>query len=1299
MIIPGYSLPDHLFNNGKPFYVEKNPLTGAIDFNNKTSSQRDLIEYDYIEDEDATQMYDKSSIDRKDDGFGSHGPNDVNQLSPNFHDFLNLPVKYNPEKYVYPLISSSYANTKIQGNVINKNNHKFYTAASNVLTVSPTYYTTRSSVYTLPTRETTTKAYVYTTPTSTTTTKEPLNKVYLTTQKPDNQQVSKNEDNSLDKNLLNSPMNHPSYLTTLENDYDYDYYTTQDTNEHHRMTLTTNSPNKNINSHNNVRVSSTEKPYSIFDELFGNYDAPVEKPAISNLFANMAGGHLENKVSSNDDKNFHITASSTNSKVPLSNSNTAPTHHNSDISNSADTHYNYDNSNTKPNNVNPAPVNKNDDSYMYEYDDDYSDNNKVSSYHITENITEQPEVSNNKPTTEQHFVENPVRTSSNNDKSNVINENTTKEAVNNNTKYSEYRSPSITQDSSSSKMKENKTFSEKNYVSQNFNQQDSDHLISITTDRNNHEAFIGYTELPQKSNAYKQNDNQQYTTRVTSMPLGENYSPITKLPIISLTQHIRDALNQERYDVTTKSYTNGVTPQKHENFFMNNKQTILHEVPSTSNIHIAPDQDVVSFVVGNHQSIGSGHFAGSALPTDTYISNSFRPLYSQQVMYNQPVIKNVENVAPPSQVLNYSISGFVEPTLNVQQIKGSETSISIGIPADKIKTVPGQIVDEKLDINEDVEYPKNPGAKIVFPEEDFTMYTSPKVHTNQEILSLYSKPMFHQLPADLTPPSEPDVKPLKTGSPRPPWDPRPGHFYQGRPEYARPPRPPHKPEVFKRMDGLPNILPQFRPNAKVSNDHYMDTVGTINTGYMPRQPLLDRPPVNRHVGFFEKLHPPPPTKKFHNLGKVTNLESEMKDDRFPYEKRFLNVNQHQDHHEVYHSPPKVPIANRKSDDEADIATLQMIQAKLTDKLDTIKPNVPPPFKINYEKSTEKPLYVVYPINSAPLKLHVLDNDNKETVVIGTRGEQLPLPPSKINQELIFDQKTTLLQSKEKKDSPILQPHSRPNSYPVKSDFPYTLERPDPILANAPSLPASSNLNVNLSYNQETPDSTTTFNKNEFVKKYPSNNQWTSVKQVPQIVTGNKINYSDDQITATLKTYSENPIAIAYTPTESANVNIPEIHIENRTGNMHHHGTVSNNDSEFTVSAVMHTHTQIKPSYQEERKTIPPILNTRKTAENYQNHKHRLDVDTTHVPTKLNFQAPFYASMSVDAENQRWSVVNNNRMREVDRADVDMHTTVLPQTSSEFNIKNFNPQLFGGFKPIFNIPEENDKNVAASERQE
>lgn len=225
-------------------------------------------------------------------------------------------------------------------------------------------------------------------------------------------------------------------------------------------------------------------------------------------------------------------------------------------------------------------------------------------------------------------------------------------------------------------------------------------------------------------------------------------------------------------------------------------------------------------------------------------------------------------------------------------------------------------------------------------------------------------------------------------------------------------------------------------------------------------------------------------------------------------------------------------------------TLQMIQAKQLEKQEEAETEAT--VVEENEASTEKTLYVVYPVNTAPLKLDAFDAPKKESVVIGTRAE-LPLPPSKIH----FEQ-GSLFNPKDRSDSPILRPHVKPQYTSVKSDFPYPLEKPEPALNSV------DNSNIE-----------------------------------SRIVTG--ANKNDNRISVTLRTYTEKPIAVAYSPTEKfsdrysvpnyAGPVIPEI----RPGSMGSLDIGSENNSEFTLGAVM---------------------------------SHRVDtIETTRVPAQ-DFEAPF-----------------------------------------------------------------------------
>ncbi|XP_055906857.1 uncharacterized protein LOC129942082 [Eupeodes corollae] len=161
-----YILPNQIFNDGKPFYVGKDPVSGQLDFNSKKAGFETS----------ANEVFDP-----KEKIVLSSGS------SPNFHDFLNLPVKYSSSKFVYPLVSSSYANLKYQGNNKNYNSKKGQTVmpTSMTSTSSPHYYNlqrnitklhlaSNSAVYPTTSRTTTTTASTTTPPPRTYTTRKPI---------------------------------------------------------------------------------------------------------------------------------------------------------------------------------------------------------------------------------------------------------------------------------------------------------------------------------------------------------------------------------------------------------------------------------------------------------------------------------------------------------------------------------------------------------------------------------------------------------------------------------------------------------------------------------------------------------------------------------------------------------------------------------------------------------------------------------------------------------------------------------------------------------------------------------------------------------------------------------------------------------------------------------------------------------------------------------------------------------------------------------------------------------------------
>jgi len=156
-----------ILNDGKPFYVQRDPTTGTLDFNSKKT----------------VGVSNDIPISRKDEIVGgSSKGHDINSIGHTFHDYLNIPVKYSSSKFVYPLISSSYSNFKYQGsNKNHQSNHKNYTSTLGTTTMSPKYFThiITSKSYT----ESTTKAPVPTRRIFTTSTTEAPKPKSTTTQK------------------------------------------------------------------------------------------------------------------------------------------------------------------------------------------------------------------------------------------------------------------------------------------------------------------------------------------------------------------------------------------------------------------------------------------------------------------------------------------------------------------------------------------------------------------------------------------------------------------------------------------------------------------------------------------------------------------------------------------------------------------------------------------------------------------------------------------------------------------------------------------------------------------------------------------------------------------------------------------------------------------------------------------------------------------------------------------------------------------------------------------------------------
>lgn len=153
-----YVLPEQIFNDGKPFYVKKDPVSGTINFNAKTTPEslppQSTITNVQTQTKSQSSQSNTNSSDNEISANNSNRKHDISLdntvRTENVHDYL--PVKYQSSKFVYPLVSSSYANLKYQGN--NKNyisNHKYESS-----TVKSVPYVTKKPKTNYPTKTYTT---------------------------------------------------------------------------------------------------------------------------------------------------------------------------------------------------------------------------------------------------------------------------------------------------------------------------------------------------------------------------------------------------------------------------------------------------------------------------------------------------------------------------------------------------------------------------------------------------------------------------------------------------------------------------------------------------------------------------------------------------------------------------------------------------------------------------------------------------------------------------------------------------------------------------------------------------------------------------------------------------------------------------------------------------------------------------------------------------------------------------------------------------------------------------------------
>ncbi|XP_003704923.2 uncharacterized protein LOC100878897 [Megachile rotundata] len=1165
---PRYHLPyPFAFNGGRPFSLEKDPISGKIDFEkappvkalNYSSRYQEHANSEEQGDKEPLKENTQKKVENKESVDVS--PNEINPYSPNFHDFLNLPVHYSSDKYgkdKYPLISSSYANTKVQSgsNSYSTYNHKPYHGE----TVA--YYHTRKPY--VPKTSSTTTMSSTTTSTSTTTTTTTT----TTTPKPTT-----------------------STTTTT--------------------TTTTTPPPSTTSTTTKTPPVTTWKPSSTTPKRFmdhlDEYDdiLPIEKLQASMYNNNHQGA---NNIMHNRDP---------------------PTNHEEYI-----------------------------DSYEdYEMNDGEDYVSKDSTNEIVKTSTL------------------PATTST------VANVTATTAGT------PETPSSTTTVASTTTSLSPNMHFS--SMLHEDAHQSNS----------------VPFQSLPQRP--------------VTSMPLDNDHRLPSAFENDSRRQGVADNV------IVNQNYRPNMIGQRPSGL-----GGIL--VESTSNIVIPPDQDTVSFVLGNRQNVEGGYYSvGTAIGENPYsagIDTSFRPLYGVQSdkgnydpqtdhrgTFGLPLVPAPEN---PS----YAAQTWRQPNPSATQKIANEIEPSRPQGSFVKGTVLLDQMDDKKD-DKDVNFVVFPKDEPKQPVEEHIVIVNEADGTVHEIAPSSStmKPMrvnppvpneehLPQLSEDLTPPTE---------RPRPPSQFH-YHYHHGgitRPDHLRPQRPPVPPRgkpspafppplppptdpagirrrPYSPDSNLPNILPQFRPNAKTSHGHRgSETIGTIPAGQTYstriRQPVQSHPPTRRPLppppSYLQRLNPPPPpihalrlagaaSTKTENVMPLRDTEpvkrfrpppipatSRGEDDvklaqRLSSQK--LRLEEEERLERYSEEPPQVPprpplFPKRRTADH--VATLQMIQhhgefeedvtesAGTDDESDRIvtEQNADKRKFDENEPIAEAPVYVVYPVNTA-VNIHPDDSREKdESVVVGTRGPHRPLPPE------------TLLQDNEEQEmdeeqGPVVQ--NVFSSRPVASDFPYPLERPDP--------------SVLVTGMRETPLLVPSDQRREESVKESSDEKDekdSSVNVIPYLQDFVPFPArKNEPISATLyrlpSTPTSTPIAFVYTPTAQAS----------------HRLDVDVRDD--------------KDNSKTDRNDQKPVLLPSQQPSS----------SSSSAPSPQNFMAPFVASVSAEAPSKNgWSVVMVepvvNRKSDEDRDSMENPSdTEESQTEkNEFDAENFKPQLFGGFKPIYEFPTQDE----------
>lgn len=534
------------------------------------------------------------------------------------------------------------------------------------------------------------------------------------------------------------------------------------------------------------------------------------------------------------------------------------------------------------------------------------------------------------------------------------------------------------------------------------------------------------------------------------------------------------------------------------------------------------------------------------------------------------------------------------------------------------------------------------------------------------------------------------------------------------PPRFRKPLPPHMPSIRKNFNegsinikpkpNLPNILPQFRPNAKIGTGPYQRPFHRPQGGYINPNRRSGPNRYHEKEGNFP-YHIHHPAEKEAILHRDFEVEADI------YPKFITNrgkipselLDPHVMHKRYGDGPANVqtrrpppgmnnPALLRRLQ-RTPVTTLQMLQQTpgmrthknpvlREDSEDPSVPMVPPVYQPYKDTpSTEKSVHLVYPSNTHKSRYPII-NENEQ---FDTFNYEFTKP---------------IVQY------PLLNPNRRTNQDKAKPDFPYGFVKPDDKLKLIRKNPEGNGMtakkNVKVSDEREikpnlqdymptvtkkpTPSAEEKDEKIDMNLHMQSNNQW------------NKVNAPEEDL-----------IIITQSPLDS--LKGTDSYGKRTDGNRkegegnqlrinppseYHTSIKDGNNSAFTLGAVMHTVPEGKKKGQVTSVSLGDDLTIRNLDVNQRIANGKivtvsmpLDVKEDSKEKHYNFQAPFQASSSIsngaEPTNQGWSIVKNegqSESEEGEKSEVGSN-----RNSTKFSFENFKPELIGGFKPLYEIPEE------------